>query len=171
MEDAGFSLCCAGVIFVAGVVIFLASFRVVPEHHRLVVFRLGRLIGEKGPGLLCVIPFIDRTVAIDLREIGRRRNALAAATADGIQVEFDLAWSFRVTGPAKNVMTVADTKASFDQRLLMELRDLVGQMTYGDMFHKRAWLLSELRGKMAAIADGWGVELINLDIQVVRKRE
>ncbi|MEJ5203597.1 MAG: SPFH domain-containing protein, partial [Anaerolineales bacterium] len=82
MQDAGLSVLCLLGVLVLIVILFLAmALKVVPEYKRLVVFRLGRCIGQRGPGLVILIPFIDRGVSVDLREQVREIPAQTSITA------------------------------------------------------------------------------------------
>ncbi len=99
------------ICLVIGVVILLviflaAAIKIVPEYKRLVVFRLGRCIGPKGPGLTLLIPFIDRPVSVDLREQVREIPTQASITQDNAPVSIDFLWYYKVFDPVQSVLQV-----------------------------------------------------------------
>jgi regulator of protease activity HflC (stomatin/prohibitin superfamily) len=81
--------CLVGFVFVLAVIFLASALKVVPEYQRLVVFRLGRCIGERGPGLIILIPFVDRAVRVDLREQVREIPAQTSITADNAPISID----------------------------------------------------------------------------------
>ncbi len=98
--------CLIGVV-VLGALIFLGTaLKIVPEYQRLVVFRLGRCIGARGPGLIILIPFIDRAVRVDLREQVREIPAQTSITADNAPISIDFLWYYKVFDPVQSVLQV-----------------------------------------------------------------
>ncbi len=163
-------LICAGSLCLLVLLLLALMIRVVPEYKRLLVFRLGHFVGERGPGLVAVLPFLDRTVSLDLREAVEEVKAARATTSDGVVVAVDVAWAWKVTDPSKNVMAAMDTKGLLHQRVMAETRGLIATWPYGELIHRRDALLSRLREKLEAPAAGWGIEITCLDIQDLRKQ-
>ena len=88
---------------------FLASaIRIVPEYKRLVVFRLGRCVGTKGPGIVLLIPVIDRAVKVDLREQVREIPHQTSITKDNAPISIDFLWYYKVLDPAESVLQVGN---------------------------------------------------------------
>ena len=91
--DASTLTCLVGTIIVLGLLFLWSAIKIVPEYQRLVVFRLGRCIGAKGPGLIILIPFVDRAVRVDLREQVREIPAQTSITNDNAPINIDFLWS------------------------------------------------------------------------------
>ena len=89
-------LCLVGGILVIGGIFLAQAIRIVPEYQRLVVFRLGRCVGEKGPGLIFLIPIIDRAVRVDLREQVREIPHQTAITKDNASISVDFIWYYKI---------------------------------------------------------------------------
>ena len=109
MESAGYTALCliGGVILV--VIAFIANaIRIVPEYQRLVVFRLGRCVGAKGPGLVLLIPVIDRAVKTDLREQVREIPHQTSITKDNAPISIDFIWYYKVLDPTESILQVGN---------------------------------------------------------------
>src|SRR5512143_1400816 len=91
--------CLIGVVVLGFLVFLSTALKIVPEYQRLVVFRLGRCIGERGPGLVILIPFIDRGVRVDLREQVREIPAQTSITSDNAPISIDFLWYYKVFDP------------------------------------------------------------------------
>src|SRR5512140_1656838 len=89
-------LCLVGVIIVAVLVFLTSAIKVVPEYQRLVVFRLGRCLGDRGPGLVLLIPFVDRPVRVDLREQVRDIPHQTCITKDNAPISIDFLWYYKI---------------------------------------------------------------------------
>ena len=111
--DLGTTLipCLIGVVFLLVLIVLFNSIRVVPEYQRLVVFRLGRCIGEKGPGLVLLIPVIDRAVKVDLREQVREIPHQTSITKDNAPISIDFLWYYKVLDPTESVLQVGNFEA------------------------------------------------------------
>src|SRR5512141_569377 len=105
--NVGYQLLCV-VAFVAVVlVVFLtAAIRIVPEYQRLVVFRLGRCLGAKGPGLVILIPIVDQARWVDLREQIREVPHQVSITKDNAPISIDFLWYYKIMDPAQTVLQV-----------------------------------------------------------------
>src|SRR3990172_10374618 len=97
-----------GLIFLLAVTLLLKAVRIVPEYRRLVVFRLGRAIGEKGPGLVLLIPFVDRAVRVDLREQVREIPHQTGITKDNAPISIDFLWYHKVVVASQTVLQVGN---------------------------------------------------------------
>src|SRR5690242_15318931 len=101
-------LCFVGVIAVLIFVFLANAIRIVPEYQRLVVFRLGRSIGTKGPGLVLLIPVIDRGVKVDLREQVREVPHQTSITKDNAPISIDFLWYYKVLDATESVLQVGN---------------------------------------------------------------
>jgi len=131
------ALCLAG-LCLAGLLLFVAQFRVVREYQRLVVFRIGRFVGARGPGLVMVLPLFDRGVRVDLRETTMPLRGVRLASQDGTTVKADLAVSYRITEAAKSVLAASDPVRSLEARAVAGLRSLVEGSSYADLLIRQA---------------------------------
>ena len=96
--------CLIGAVLILLVVFLAAAIKIVPEYRRIVVFRLGRCIGAKGPGLILLIPFVDRPVTVDLREQVREIPAQQSITQDNAPLSIDFLWYYKVFDPVQSVL-------------------------------------------------------------------
>src|SRR5512136_3216443 len=120
-------LLCAVAFVVVVLVIFLANaIRIVNEYQRLVVFRLGRCIGTKGPGLVLLIPIIDRPVRVDLREQIREVPHQVSITKDNAPISIDFLWYFKVIEPTASVVAVQNFEMSAAGMSTTTLRSVIG---------------------------------------------
>src|SRR5512144_3307574 len=109
---SGGALCFVGVIALLILLFVAAAIRVVPEYQRLVVFRLGRCIGAKGPGIVLLIPVVDRAVKVDLREQVREVPHQVSITKDNAPISIDFLWYFKVIEPTASVGAVGNFEMS-----------------------------------------------------------
>ena len=97
-------LCTVGAIVLIGLVVLANAIRIVPEYQRLVVFRLGRCVGEKGPGVVLLIPIVDRAIRVDLREQVREIPQQTSITKDNAPISIDFLWFYKVLDPTASVL-------------------------------------------------------------------
>jgi regulator of protease activity HflC (stomatin/prohibitin superfamily) len=107
----GSALCFVGAILVLGFIFLANAIRIVPEYQRLVVFRLGRSIGAKGPGIILLIPVVDRAVKVDLREQVREIPHQTAITKDNAGISVDFIWYYKVLDPTESVLQVGNFRS------------------------------------------------------------
>jgi regulator of protease activity HflC (stomatin/prohibitin superfamily) len=170
MELTILAICCLSFLIIGIVILFFSTFRVVNEHHRNVVFRLGRMIGQKGPGLMLIIPFVDRTYSVDLRDITRKLENLPAITIDGFSLFIDISFLYKINDPIKSVMNVSEPKISIENIIGTEMREIISKLTYLELLQSRGKIILELRQKVNPIAENWGIEILDVDINDMRKR-
>src|SRR5512141_1372373 len=108
----GSALCFVGALAVVIFVFLANAIRVVPEYQRLVVFRLGRSIGSKGPGIVLLIPVIDRAVRVDPREQVREVPHQTSITKDNAPISIDFLWFYKVLNPTDSVVQVGSFEAA-----------------------------------------------------------
>src|SRR5512143_343404 len=101
-------LCLAGGAVVLAIILLASAIRVVNEYVRLVVFRLGRCIGSRGPGIVFLIPIVDRGVPVDLREQVREVPHQTSITKDNAPISIDFLWYYKVLNPVDSVLQVGN---------------------------------------------------------------
>ncbi len=171
-EFVGTLTCLVGVVVVL-VVLFLASaIRIVPEYQRLVVFRLGRCIGSRGPGIVLLIPVIDRAVRVDLREQVREIPHQTAITKDNAPISIDFIWYFKVLDPTESVLQVSNFEAAAQGMATTTLRAVIGGIVLDDVLSEREHINNMLRTRLDEVTERWGVKVTNVEIrEIIPPRE
>lgn len=149
------------------IVIVAYSIRVIREYQRAVVFRLGRLLGAKGPGLIFLIPIIDRAVMVDLRVVTLDVPKQKIITMDNVTVDVDAVVYLRVNEPNNAVVKVNDYRLASSLLSQTTLRDLIGQTTFDDILSRREELNKRMQEILDAATDPWGVKVSSVAIRDV----
>lgn len=162
----------AGLIVLVVVVgIFILSLpvilRVVREYQRIVLFRLGRMVGVRGPGLVLLIPFIDRPVYVDLREFFLEIPSQTSITKDNAPISIDFITFFKVVDPEASVVQVADFAGAAQNIAATTLRSIVGDLPLDDVLAKRDQINQVLRAKLDETTERWGVKVTNVEIREI----
>jgi regulator of protease activity HflC (stomatin/prohibitin superfamily) len=153
----------AGVILVYAFMMS-AAIRVVPETQRLVVFRLGRFLGVRGPGLVTVIPGIDRDIKIDLREQERGLPGESILTGDRYPVMVETRWRYKITDPMASVLNVGNVERAAQERIVSSLRDVVGKVNIQDVQAKRQAIGEEVCALLNEAAGKWGIQATKVEV-------
>ena len=148
-------------------VILAYSIRVIREYQRAVVFRLGRLVGAKGPGLIFLVPIIDRAIIVDLRVVTLDVPKQKIITMDNVTVDVDAVVYLRVNEPNNAVVKVNDYRLASSLLSQTTLRDLIGQTTFDDILAKREELNKRMQAILDAATDPWGVKVSSVAIRDV----
>ena len=148
-------------------VIIAYSIRVVREYQRAVIFRLGRLLGAKGPGLIFLVPIIDRPVIVDLRVITLNVPKQKIITMDNVTVDVDAVVYLRVYEPNNAIVKVNDYLMASSLLAQTTLRDLIGQTTFDDILSRREELNKKMQETLDAPTDPWGVKVSSVAIRDV----
>jgi regulator of protease activity HflC (stomatin/prohibitin superfamily) len=149
------------------IIITAYSIRVIREYQRAVVFRLGRLLGAKGPGLIFLIPIIDKAVIVDLRVVTLDVPKQNIITMDNVTVDVDAVVYLRVNEPNNAVVKVNDYRLASSLLSQTTLRDLIGQTTFDDILSKREVLNKRMQEILDAATDPWGVKVSSVAIRDV----
>jgi regulator of protease activity HflC (stomatin/prohibitin superfamily) len=144
------------------------SFRVVPQYRRLVVFRMGRCRGARGPGLVTLIPLIDRAVGVDMREIFFDVPPQMCITADNASVSIDFLVYDKVIDPERSVLEVEDFTGAARGLAITTLRAVVGAMDLDDVLSKRDEINRILHEKLDDVTDRWGIRVMAVEIREVK---
>ncbi|HUT20291.1 MAG TPA: paraslipin, partial [Anaerolineae bacterium] len=156
-----------GVVLVIAVVVLAMAIRIVPEYSRLVVFRMGRSLGAKGPGLVLLIPFVDRGTGVDLREDFFDVPQQTCITADNASVSIDLLVYDKVMDPERSVLEVEDFTGAARGLAITTLRAVVGAMDLDDVLSKRDDINRMLHDKLDDVTDRWGIRIMAVEIREV----
>jgi regulator of protease activity HflC (stomatin/prohibitin superfamily) len=148
-----------------------ASIKIVREYERAVLFRLGRLIGAKGPGLFFIIPFVDSIVRIDLRIVTTDVPKQEIITRDNVSVKVDAVIYYRVVDPIMAVTKVANYHYAIAMLGQTLLRDIIGQVELDDLLSRRDELNKRLQSIIDEIAMPWGVKVTAVTIKSVELPE
>jgi regulator of protease activity HflC (stomatin/prohibitin superfamily) len=165
-------LCLIGGLFLLGFVFLANAIRIVPEYQRLVVFRLGRSIGAKGPGIVLLIPVIDRAVKVDLREQVREIPHQTAITKDNASISVDFIWYYKVLDPTESVLQVGNFEVAAQGMATTTLRAVIGGIPLDDVLSEREHINTMLRTRLDEVTERWGVKVTNVEIrEIIPPRE
>ncbi|MFC2002098.1 slipin family protein [Chloroflexota bacterium] len=160
-----------GVIVLVLLMIVPMAVKIVTEYERGVIFRLGRLIGAKGPGLFLIIPFIDRMVKVDLRVITMDVPSQEVITKDNVTVRVNAVVFFRVVDPESSVVKVLDYIRATSQIAQTTLRNVLGQSELDELLAQREKLNQMLQKIIDENTDPWGIKVSTVEIKEVELSE
>jgi len=151
------------------VVLFLANaIKIVREYERGVIFRLGRLVGAKGPGLFLIIPIVDKMVKVDLRTITLDVPPQEVITRDNVPASVNAVVYFRVVDPQAAVVEVLDFIEATRQISMTTLRSVLGRVELDELLSEREKLNRELQAIIDEHTDPWGIKVITVEIKDVK---
>jgi regulator of protease activity HflC (stomatin/prohibitin superfamily) len=154
------------------IALLASSIKVVPEYQRLIVFRLGRCIGERGPGFVMLIPVVDRAVMVDLREQVREIPAQTSITKDNAPISIDFLWFYKVFEPSKTVLQVGNFELAAQGIATTTLRSVIGSILLDSVLSEREQINNALRTRLDEVTERWGVKVTNVEIrEIIPPRE
>ena len=167
------ALCLVGAVLVGVFIILVNAIRIVPEYQRLVVFRLGRVLSApRGPGIVFLIPIIDRPVRVDLREQIREVPHQVSITKDNAPISIDFLWYFKVIEPTASVVAVGNFEMSAAGMATTTLRSVIGGIALDEVLSQRENINTTLRTKLDEVTERWGVKVTNVEIrEIIPPRE
>ncbi|HEX7928376.1 MAG TPA: slipin family protein, partial [bacterium] len=157
----------AGVLIALALGVLFAAVRILPEYERGVVFRLGRAIGVKGPGLILLIPMIDRMVRVSLRTVVLDIPPQDVITKDNVSVKVNAVNYFRVIDPMKAVIEVEDFLYATGQLAQTTLRAVVGQVDLDQLLSDREHINTRLQEILDTQTDPWGIKVSLVELKDV----
>jgi regulator of protease activity HflC (stomatin/prohibitin superfamily) len=170
--ESTFVLCLVAFVGLLGLMILMSAIRIVQEYERLVVFRLGRSIGERGPGLVLLIPFVDRGVKVDLREQVREIPHQTSITKDNAPISIDFLWYFKILDAVQSVIQVGSFESASQGMATTTLRSVIGGIPLDDVLSQREHINQMLRTKLDEVTERWGVKVTNVEIrEIIPPRE
>ncbi len=152
-------------------IILSAMIRILREYERGVVFRLGRLVGVKGPGLVILIPFVDKMVKVSLRVVTMDVPAQDVITRDNVSVKVDAVTYFRPFDPAKAVVEVQNYLYATSQLAQTTLRSVLGEYELDELLSQREKINQRLSRILDEATDAWGVKVSMVEIKDVQLPE
>ncbi len=159
------------VIVILALIVISMAVKIVTEYERGVIFRLGRLVGAKGPGIFLIIPFIDRMVRVDLRVVTMDVPSQEVITRDNVTVRVNAVVYFRVVDPESSVVKVLDHIRATSQISQTTLRNVLGQSELDELLTQREKLNQMLQRIIDEHTDPWGVKVSTVEIKEVELAE
>ncbi|MDD1740519.1 MAG: slipin family protein [Methanothrix sp.] len=147
--------------------ILYQAVKIVREYERVVIFRLGRFSGVKGPGIFFIIPIIDRVILLDLRVFTIDVAKQVVITKDNVSVEVDAVIYYRVTEPERAVIQVENYRLATSLLAQTTLRDVLGQIELDDLLSKRDELNKKLQEILDRHTDPWGIKVTAVTLRDV----
>jgi regulator of protease activity HflC (stomatin/prohibitin superfamily) len=156
-----------GVIALFVIIVLFAAIKVVQEYERGVVFRVGRLVGPRGPGLIILIPFIERMMKVDLRTVTMDIPAQEVITRDNVTVRVNAVAYFRVVDPNAATVNVADFIRATSQISQTTLRSVLGQAELDDLLAEREKINIRLQQIIDEQTEPWGIKVSVVEVKDV----
>ncbi|OQX86982.1 hypothetical protein B6D60_05035 [candidate division KSB1 bacterium 4484_87] len=158
-----------GIVAIIIFVLFLlmSAIRIFKEYERGVIFRLGRLVGTKGPGLVLIVPIIDKVVKVGLRTIAMDVPPQDVITKDNVSVKVNAVLYFRVIDPAKAVVEVEDYLFATSQLAQTTLRSILGQAELDELLSEREKINQDLQSIIDHQTDPWGIKVSLVEVKHV----
>jgi regulator of protease activity HflC (stomatin/prohibitin superfamily) len=154
-------------IVIFGLILLGNMIKVLKEYERGVIFRLGRLIGAKGPGLIILIPIVDKIVRVDLRVITYDIPSQDVITKDNVSVKVNAVLYFQVTDPNRAIVSVANFFEASSQIAQTTLRSVLGQVELDDLLANREKINAELQQIIDEQTEPWGVKVSVVEVKNV----
>lgn len=155
------------VIFIFAVIVFFSAVKIVQEYERGVVFRLGRLLGPRGPGLILLVPFIERMTKVDLRTVTMEIPPQEVITKDNVTVRVNAVAYFRVVDPNAATVNVTDYIRATSQIAQTTLRSTLGQANLDDLLSEREKINIELQRIIDQQTEPWGIKVSVVEVKDV----
>lgn len=163
MEQMYYTLLIAGVLFLA--LILASAIKILREYERGVVFRLGRLIAVKGPGLIILIPVVDRMIRVSLRTVVMDVPSQDVITKDNVSIKVNAVVYFRVMQPDKAIVEVEDFLSATSQLSQTTLRSILGQSELDELLSQREKINRELAVIIDNQTEPWGIKVSNVEVK------
>ena len=156
-----------GVVVLFLLVMLTLSVKIIREYQRIVLFRLGRAVGVRGPGLVFINPVTDRTSWVDLRERFLEIPHQTAITKDNASISIDFIIFYKVVDPSMTVLQVQNFAAAAQNVAATTLRSVVGDMPLDDVLSKREDMNASLRVRLDEVTERWGVKVTTVEVREV----
>jgi len=172
MTQSTLVLCLVGSALLIALALLVTAIRIIPEYQRLVVFRLGRCVGARGPGVVFLIPVVDRGVKVDLREQVRDIPHQTSITKDNASISVDFIWYYKVLDATESVLQVGNFELAAEGMATTTLRAVIGGIMLDDALSEREHINNMLRSRLDEVTERWGVKVTNVEIrEIVPPRE
>lgn len=163
MQQVFYTLLVTGIIFL--LIILASAIRILREYERGVIFRLGRLIAVKGPGLILLIPLIDRMVRVSLRTVVMDVPPQDVITKDNVSIKVNAVVYFRVMQPDKAIVEVENFLFATSQLSQTTLRSILGQSELDELLSQRDKINRELAKIIDNQTEPWGIKVSNVEVK------
>ncbi|MBQ3645638.1 MAG: slipin family protein [Synergistaceae bacterium] len=147
------------------IMILSTAIKIVPEYRRIVLFRLGRLVGSRGPGIVFTVPFLDKAVTVDLRILTLDVPVQEVITKDNVAIKVNAVVYFRVLEPAKSVVEVENYVVATSQLAQTTLRSVVGSVELDEVLSSREKINQELQKIIDERTDPWGIKVSAVEVK------
>lgn len=157
-----------GLVIVAVLLLFFlfSSVKIVPEYERVVIFRLGRVLGrEKGPGLFILIPMVDKMVRVPIRTITMAIDPQDVITRDNVSLKVNAVLYFRVVAPVKSICNVENYLYATSQLAQTHLRSILGEHTLDELLTQREKINTQIQKILDQNTDPWGVKVEAVEVK------
>jgi regulator of protease activity HflC (stomatin/prohibitin superfamily) len=148
-------------------VFFVLTVKVLNEYERGVIFRLGRIIGAKGPGLIILIPLVDRMVRVDLRTITLDIPPQDVITRDNVTIKVNAVVYFRVVDPNRAIVEVENYLMATSKLAQTTLRSVLGQIEMDELLAQRDHVNHKLQGILDLQTENWGIKVANVEVKQI----
>ncbi len=166
-QISGVLLCVVGAVVLIVLAMVAMAVKIIPEYQRLVVFRLGRCVGARGPGVVILIPFIDKGVKVDLREQVREVPLQTSITQDNASISVDFIWYYKILDASESVLNVGNFELAAEGMATTTLRAVIGGITLDDTLSERERINNLLRTRLDEVTERWGVKVTNVEIREI----
>ena len=146
---------------------FYQVLRIVPQYQRLVILSLGQYAGTRGPGVVFVIPFIERAVSVDIRERFLDIPALTAITQDNAPISIDFLVYYRIVEPHLSVLEIENVVSATINMATTIVRAVIGDIVLDSVLSKREQINDTLRIKLDEVTERWGIKVTNVEIREI----
>ncbi len=150
-----------------GVIILSNAVRILPEYERGVIFRLGRLVGLKGPGIIFLIPIVDRITRVSLRTVVMDIPPQDVITRDNVSVKVNAVVYFRVVDPNKAIVEVENYLFATSQLSQTTLRSILGQSSLDELLAERDKINADLQKVIDLHTEPWGIKISNVEVKQI----
>jgi len=154
-------------VLIVAVLLLWNGIKIVREYQRLVVFRLGRSYGPRGPGIVYLIPIVDKAVWVDLREVYLEIPAQTCITKDNAPISIDFLIYWKVVDPQLSVIQVGNFAGAAQGIATTGLRAVIGDISLDDVLAKRDQINQVLRAKLDEVTERWGVKVTTVEIREI----
>jgi regulator of protease activity HflC (stomatin/prohibitin superfamily) len=155
------------IVVIFGILILFNAIRVLREYERGVIFRLGRLIAAKGPGVIFLIPIVDRMVKVSLRTVVLDVPTQDVITRDNVSIKVNAVIYFRVVQPEKSIVEVENFLFATSQLSQTTLRSVLGQSELDELLAQRDKINSKLQKIIDEHAEPWGIKVSNVEVKQI----
>jgi regulator of protease activity HflC (stomatin/prohibitin superfamily) len=167
-ESLLFGLLGAGVVLA---LLVISAVKIVNEYERAVIFRLGRVLGAKGPGLFVIIPVVDRMVRVNLQTVTADIPPQDVITKDNVTLRVNAVTYFNVVDPVRSVIAVQNYLVATSQIAQTTLRSILGQVELDDLLAKRDEINSQLQEIIDSLTNPWGIKVTLVEVKDVELPE